>query len=490
LGAGAHGTVYKGKWSVFTVAAKKFPISANEATQDSIQREIKVLGILTYRHVIQFYGTVYHKGHLVLLTDLAERGSLASAIRNGIKDWSTKERFAREMLLGLAYIHSKGVLHLDLKSENVLLSHSMEVKLCDFGCSTIKTTSATKSTESKKGTVRWIAPEIFVPKPKYSTKSDMYSLGMVMWEMAANCTTPFKDHRNSPTIILLVKEGMREELPDDTPVEYRNWVERCWDKDPSKRPEAMEYFQEAERAEKRDGIPDDTLETDKTSEGRDMTNLISFCSDGNSVLSHLANEENSGSKISSNTSMVTGRGVEKSNVETVEWYTKAANQGDPGAQYNFGMMYDRGQGVGQSDAKAIEWYTKAANQGNANAQNNLGWMYRDGRGVEPSDEKAVEWYTKAANQGHADAQFNLGWMYGCGRGVNMSDEKAVEWYTKAARQGVPGAQTNLGWMYEIGRGVEQSDSKAIELYTKAANQGDATARANLERMYKNGRRVE
>ncbi|KAG0227820.1 hypothetical protein BGW42_002701 [Actinomortierella wolfii] len=458
LGAGSYGTVYKGKWGVFPVAAKKFHISTKEAAQDSIKREIKALEVLSFRHVIQFYGTVYHRGHLVLLTDLAEGGSLALAIQKGIKDWSTKERFAREMLLGLAYIHSKGVLHLDLKSENVLLSHSMEVKLCDFGCSTIKTTSAARSTESHRGTVRWTAPEIFVPKPKYSTKSDMYSLGMVMWEMAANCTTPFKGHLDNSIIISLVREGVREELPEDIPVQYRRWVERCWNMDPSKRPEAMEYFQETERAEKREGTPDDTLETDKTSESRDMTSMVSFSLDGFSVISRLTDEEDVGNNTSSNKSMVTmqrtiahkispieyvrasvdtsrshsifranerhlherssgqsdtdqavgiedanhihllssdfdmlstllglseknenGRGVEKNDMEIVEWYTKAANDGDPNAQYNFGLMYRKGREVEQSDAKAIEWYTKAANQGNADAQYNLGLMYRNAK---------------------------------------------------------------------------------------------------------------
>ncbi|KAG0239168.1 hypothetical protein BGW41_007859 [Actinomortierella wolfii] len=294
LGAGSYGTVYKGKWGVFTVAAKKFHISTNEAAQASIQREIKALERLNYRHIIQFYGTAYHEDQLVVLTDLAERGSLASAIQKGIEDWSAKERFAREMLLGLAYIHSKGILHLDLKSENVLLSHSNEVKLCDFGCATVKTTSVTKSTDSQKGTVHWSAPEIFVAKPKYSTKSDMYSLGMVMWEMAANCTSPFKDHRDNSIIISLVKDGTREELPNGTPTKYQTWVEKCWDKDPTKRPEAKEYFREVESVE----------EEEKTDEeGHDTDNIISLSFEEQSVIAPPTDIEGIGSKASSVRSM-------------------------------------------------------------------------------------------------------------------------------------------------------------------------------------------
>lgn len=75
-------------------------------------------------------------------------------------------------------------------------------------------------------------------------------------------------------------------------------------------------------------------------------------------------------------------------------------------------MYRNGDGIQQSDEKAVEWYSKAAEQGNASAQCNLGYMYEEGRGVLQSNEKAKYWYTKAANQGERDALWVLhvrGW---------------------------------------------------------------------------------
>ena len=74
----------------------------------------------------------------------------------------------------------------------------------------------------------------------------------------------------------------------------------------------------------------------------------------------------------------------------------------------------------QSYAKAVEWYRKAAEQGNATAQTNLGYMYAEGRGVDQSYAKAVEWYRKAAEQGDALAQNKLGYMYAEGQGVDQS----------------------------------------------------------------------
>ena len=73
----------------------------------------------------------------------------------------------------------------------------------------------------------------------------------------------------------------------------------------------------------------------------------------------------------------------------------------------------------------MEWYEKAAKQGNADAQRYLGSMYNNGDGVKQSYKKAGEWYAKAAKQGNADAQCILGFMYYNGHGVKQSYEKAM-----------------------------------------------------------------
>ena len=174
----------------------------------------------------------------------------------------------------------------------------------------------------------------------------------------------------------------------------------------------------------------------------------------------------------------------KDYTQAVEWYTKAANQGNATAQCYLGYCYEDGQGVPKSYEKAVEWYTKAANQGNARAQYNLGVCYEKGHGVPKSYEKAVEWYTKAANQGHARAQCNLGVCYEKGQGVTQSYEKAVEWYTKAAEQGRATAQYNLGLCYEFGKGVPQSFVKAAEWYTKSLKNGNHHVKEDLDRLKK------
>ncbi|KAF9977543.1 hypothetical protein BGZ73_005672 [Actinomortierella ambigua] len=241
IGKGAHGSVYHAHWHGRKVAIKKFTMSQAEASRESaIPEEVRLLKSLRDRHIIQFYGTTEHEGQLVLVMEYADGGSLTEAIKQYKLDWPNKARIAQEMARGLAFIHRRSVLHRDLKSMNVLLTRHMEVKLCDFGMATVNEHSISKSASPVKGTHRWMAPELFVAKPIYSTKSDMFAFGTVMWEMVANCTRPFRDHLDCLMAVNLVRSGVREELPDDTPEDYRRWVERCWDQDPDKRPEANE----------------------------------------------------------------------------------------------------------------------------------------------------------------------------------------------------------------------------------------------------------
>ncbi|KAF9967576.1 copper transport protein ctr1, partial [Actinomortierella ambigua] len=465
LGAGGYGHVYHASWNGRRVAVKKFFVVQNEVRQSAaIQREVDILKKLVDRHIIQFYGTAYHEGMLVLIMDYAEGGSLKHAIDSRrVADWSTKKRIAQEIVRGLAYIHHEGVIHRDLKSLNVLLTRLMEVKLCDFGLATIKVRSAT-STATPKGTIRWMAPELFALKPTYSTKSDMYALGMVMWEMAANCTTPFQDRTNNEMVVRFVEAGEREVLPEDTPDDYRKWVERCWAHDPLKRPEASEMVVE-------DAAPD------HASESRADTSIVNLSSD---VLSFsLWSSSNDGTGDTS--------GLTDTTRQNVRALLARANGDDVGALLALASICENGIGVTQDDAQAYKWYLRAAELHSTFAEAKTGDNFYRGRGTPEDLAAAAYWRRRAAEKGHSEAQLNLGMMYESGQGVAQDHAEAVSWYRKSAEQGNAKAQCNLGVMYENGQGVTKDYAEAESWYRKSAEQGDAAAQINLERMYKSGR---
>jgi TPR repeat protein len=100
-------------------------------------------------------------------------------------------------------------------------------------------------------------------------------------------------------------------------------------------------------------------------------------------------------------------GDKRDYTQAIEWYRRAAEQGEAISQVNLGLMYSSGQGVPQDYAQAVVWYRAAAEQGNATAQNNLGTLYYNGQGVPKDYAQALVWYRKAADQGNAGAKSNL-----------------------------------------------------------------------------------
>jgi TPR repeat protein len=467
---------------------------------------------------------------MYLIMDLAEKGSLASVINTKssggqdlLLDWPTKMRLAYEIALGLEYIHGEGVLHRDLKSANVLLTRHMEVKLADFGLAEVRQSMSTGASISNSstgvvGTLRWMAPELFSDKPKYSPKSDMYALGMVMWEMAANCTRPFQDQTNDYVVPTFVKDGRREVLPYDTPAQYRELVEQCWHQDPAYRPDASkaalmvhdEPTEEGGVANKNCSATSFGLSTNgsilgqrrgcdevesalynlKIAENQQSGHVGRLPQTDDPVVSFFCMQARQGNQ---DAQLFLGwmyshgwGGVEKSVEDSLCWYREAAERGNDTAQLTLARIYEQGQGVEPSDVEAVTWYRKAADRGNAEAQFSLGQLYDYGRGVKESLVDAAQWYGRAADQGHVDAQVKMGSWCSLGLGVEKSDIKAVNWYRKAALQGSATGQLNFGYMYHSGQGLERDDIKAVEWYRKAADQGEAGALVNLGVMYYHG----
>ncbi|KAG0251776.1 hypothetical protein DFQ27_008558, partial [Actinomortierella ambigua] len=491
-----------------------------------------MLDTLRDRHIIQFYGTRYHKGMLVLIMDYAEGGSLAKAIdrsRLGHDDWPTKTRLAQEMARGLYYIHQNNIVHRDLKSANVLLTKYMEVKLCDFGLAMTKTKSSSKSSTSFAGTLRWMAPEVFGRKPQYSAKSDMYALGMVMWEMAANSTMPFSDQSDNSEVRELVKGGEREELPENTPAVYRYWVERCWEHDPTKRPDADDMtaddeapgmasmmnnpslsisFSESMMGKLTISSPSSTAQSvpgavtlesgTRSSDSNEARSSISTSWPSASqtpseraraliILIEDAENNNVAAQVELAGLYAKGNWVVKDEDESFRWYMRAAEQGHVAAQFIVGELFMSGRGTPVSRTAAVVWYRRAAEKNHAEAQNKLGWMYLNGQGIE---QEALSLYRKSAEQGNADAQNSLGSMYMLGQGVEQDYAEALSWLRKSAEQGNASAQNSIGWMCWQGQGVDQNYAKALSWLRKSANQGHSDAQNSLGEMYLQGKGVE
>ncbi|KLL05030.1 MAG: serine/threonine-protein kinase sepA-like [Mycoplasmataceae bacterium RV_VA103A] len=232
IGKGGYGEVYRGKWKSQDVVVKKLYLSFGDVFQNDINdimNEVNILKSLRNKYIIQYYGAYFDNQELLVIMDHAENGNLTKFIndnKNKEQDWNFNNELIKQMTLGLVYIHQQNIIHRDLKSMNILLTNNYQVKISDFGLSRTKIISSSYSKDSVKGTLRWMAPEIIKEK-NFSEKSDIYSLGMIIWEIAAKCTTPFKDFDDS-LVYLRIINNEKEEIPNNTPSDIRFIIEQCW----------------------------------------------------------------------------------------------------------------------------------------------------------------------------------------------------------------------------------------------------------------------
>lgn len=162
--------------------------------------------------------------------------------------------------------------------------------------------------------------------------------------------------------------------------------------------------------------------------------------------------------------------IAKDQAKAVEWYIKAADNGETSSVYTLGKLYRDGTGVQKDGAEAVRWFTIAGERGNVFAMNDLAMMYMRGIGVERDMESCIKWLEKAAECGFVGAMSQLGKIYRDGMGVDKNEEKSRYWFSMFAKQGRMRYETELGdVMKNVFIGEERKE--ALEWYSDAAENG-------------------
>jgi serine/threonine protein kinase len=262
-------------------------------------KECAALQRINSPHLLKFFGfgtTAEGNGFIVM--ELMAGGSLEDVLHDPERDlpWRTRVSIALEVALGMDHLHKMHMLHRDLKSANVLLDEELKAKICDFGLSRVvrpaqqqqvvrsSFTGVTRSLPSVSGieindgrssvtstarmvvsfsdargtmtkaagTLLWMAPEVFRGDQMYTGAVDVYSFGIVLWELATR-KAPWTDELPSDpsaffeTINLALQKGRRPAIPDAVLAEHGAFVavmRRCWAGDPVDRPLFSEAAQE------------------------------------------------------------------------------------------------------------------------------------------------------------------------------------------------------------------------------------------------------
>jgi subtilisin-like proprotein convertase family protein len=232
IGAGGFGKVFVGEWQRTKVAIKVAAYSSAE----EFTREAKLSVYLRpHPNVVQTLGVSVDGQFPALVLEYCAGGSLDKALYNPNKQMKVldKLRIVAGIAKGMLHLHNNNIVHRDLAARNILLSEIGEPKVSDFGMSRLVDNDDGNTTKATVGPLKWMAPESLRSR-EYSKKSDTWSFGVVVWEIATR-QEPYKDEDLMDLGLKIRDEGHSLPIPDDTEPIFKHIMENCFKKEPRDR---------------------------------------------------------------------------------------------------------------------------------------------------------------------------------------------------------------------------------------------------------------
>lgn len=276
LGTGSTSEVYRGSWHGTDVAAKV--LLHQNMQQDArwasrFRRELDVLLELRHPNLVLFMGATTLSRPLTMVSELCEGGTLFQLLHNQPSlrlSWAQRLKAVVDTAKGMNFLHRRRVVHRDLKSLNLLLASKVSssedlpwVKISDFGLSRHLPAHAQVAADASGGgvvgsrcsfpaefcasmmtgglgTCLWMAPEVLSGSICYNEKVDVYSYGIVLFEILCR-RVPFDGSglQEPIAVAVAVSAGRRPDtrcVPADCPLELRKAMECCWVQEPERRP--------------------------------------------------------------------------------------------------------------------------------------------------------------------------------------------------------------------------------------------------------------
>ncbi|KAH9062941.1 hypothetical protein Ae201684P_009207 [Aphanomyces euteiches] len=245
IGEGTFGKVFKAlnaqTGELFAVKQIQVPSDKKHAMEvkmlAKLGEEISLMKELRHQHIVRYKGTERDADYFYIFMEYVPGGSIASMLAQyDVFNLDLIRKFTRQILLGVEYLHSKNIIHRDVKGV---------AKLADFGCSkqlsSVKTTSMEESLRSIRGSVPWMAPEV-VKQSGHDFKADIWSVGATVIEMAT-AKHPWPANTNHLSVMFnLAINPTSPPIPDTLPPIGKAFLQRCFCIDPRERATATELL--------------------------------------------------------------------------------------------------------------------------------------------------------------------------------------------------------------------------------------------------------
>ncbi|XP_009462681.1 PREDICTED: insulin receptor-related protein [Nipponia nippon] len=260
LGQGSFGMVYEGLALGLATEGEETKVALKTVNELATMRErieflneASVMKAFKCHHVVRLLGVVSQGQPALVIMELMTRGDLKSYLRSlrpdaennpGLPPPSLKDmiQMAGEIADGMAYLNANKFVHRDLAARNCMVSEDFTVKIGDFGM----TRDIYETDYYRKGgkgllPVRWMSPEA-LKDGIFNTQSDVWSFGVVLWEIATLAEQPYQGMSNEQVLRFVMDNGVLER-PENCPDKLHELMCRCWQQNPRQRPSFIQLLE-------------------------------------------------------------------------------------------------------------------------------------------------------------------------------------------------------------------------------------------------------
>ncbi len=554
--AGGMGVVFEGRrmWGRHERVAIKFLLENlrdDPRIRQRFLREAEILETLHHPAIVRILGLDTERDAFIMeYVEGPTLGDYLTHYPKAFHDPAKAVAFFSQILAAFDYAHQmkveldgrieQGVIHRDIKPGNIIIQANDVPKILDFGISRIASFGSTLTDPNlPMGSIAYMSPEQIVDSASVDWRSDIYVLGVNLWELFVG-QSPYPKVTNFERAVevqnLIRREALTPltELVGDATPELKLFLRRvdriiakATAKEPIDRYQSCAEMSLDLQATLLPETPEETAALNAPTPAATLSELPEAATIiQRSTPPALPVEPVSKAKPDKTAKAVPPPPVVPPPVTALKaepiqeeasvtdnssdirppvalstqkpWQRKRVIYASVAAVavVVVGMLWSRSvtnSEASDNQARQAALVAKAAKAAKQKAYADscyqIGQNYYLGNGIAQDYKKAVEWYNKSAAAGNTDGQNDLGYMYQLGYGVPQNDTIATMWYRKSADQGNANGQNSLGFMYANGLSVKQDFQQATQWYQKAADQGNPDGQNNLGTLYFTGQGV-